>query len=248
MRIQTLPLVFFGLVLSATGAFAEPAGPTAGEMVTLKTAAGRPFKGYVAGPEDARRGILVIHEWWGLNEHIKDWADRFAALGYRALAIDLYDGKVATTASAARQYKDAVDQSAANTKHRAALAHLKAPGRRLATIGFCFGGGQSLQASLADPESVAATVIYYGSLVTDAASLKTLRGPALGIFGSHDENITPEKVKAFEEAMKKAGKELEVHSYEASHAFANPAGARYDEKAAKESWAVTRAFLDTHLR
>lgn len=220
----------------------------AGKMANLKTEEGTPFQVYAVGPEDAKRGVLVIHEWWGLNDHIRGWADRLAGLGYRAMAVDLYNGQVAATPDKARALTAAIDQDEANAKHRAVLQALQAPGRKVGVIGWCFGGGQSLQASLAAPELVSATVIYYGPLVTDVDRLKRLRAPVLGIFGTRDTSITPEKVKAFEAAMRQAGKPLEVHSYDADHAFANPSGTRYDSEAARQAWDVTSAFLDKHLQ
>lgn len=218
-----------------------------GEMTTLKTADGKSFQVYTVGAKDAKRGILVVHEFWGLNDHIKSWADRFAAMGYRAMAVDLYDGKVATDPDTAKRYMVEVNQDAANAKLRATLEALKAPHRKIATIGWCFGGGQSLQATLQEPESVDATVIYYGPLVTDADQLSFIKGPVLGIFAKQDTFITPEKVKAFEQAMKSAGKSLEVHVYDAKHAFANPSGTAYDSAAAKQSWEVTKKFLAKNL-
>lgn len=220
----------------------------AGDMMTLKTEDGVAFQVYAVGPEDAKRGMLVIHEWWGLNDHIRGWADRLAELGYRAMAVDLYDGQVATTPDKARALMAAFDQDEANAKHRAVLKALQAPGRKVGVIGWCFGGGQSLQASLTAPELVSATVIYYGPLVADADQLKRLRAPVLGIFGTRDTSITPEKVKAFQAAMRQAGKAIEIHVYDADHAFANPSGTRYNSEAARQAWDVTKAFLDKHLQ
>lgn len=220
----------------------------AGKMMTLKTEEGTTFQVYAVGPEDARRGMLVIHEWWGLNDHIRSWADRLAELGYRAMAVDLYNGEVATTPDRARALMAAVDQDEANAKHRAVLKALQAPGRKVGVIGWCFGGGQSLQAGLAAPELVAATVIYYGPLAADVDQLKRLRAPVLGIFGARDTSITPEKVKAFQAAMRQAGKSVEIHVYNADHAFANPSGTRYNSEAARQAWEVTKTFLDKHLR
>ncbi len=218
-----------------------------GQDVAMKTAEGKNFKAYAVGPKDAKRGILLIHEWWGLNDHIRGWADRFAGLGYRAIAVDLY-GKSATTPEDARALMQAVNQEDANARHKAVLAALKVPGRKLATIGWCFGGGQSLQASLAAPELVAATVIYYGPVIADPERLAFLKAPVLGIFAKRDTSITVEKVKAFEAAMKQANKPLELHFYDADHAFANPSGNRFNSEAAKAAWEVTRAFLDRHLK
>lgn len=252
--------LFIALALFTVGAFAQdglrdkdhtlnPTTPKklAGQDITLKTADGKSFKAYAVGPKDAKRGALLVHEWWGLNDHIRGWADRFAALGYRAIAVDLFDGKVATAPEQARKLMQALDQQAADAKHVAALKQLQAPGRKVATIGWCFGGGQSLQASLAAPELVDATVIYYGPLVSDSARLSFLEGPVLGIFAKQDTSITPEKVQAFEQAMKQADKPVEIKMYDANHAFANPSGKAYNSEAAKDAWEVTKAFLDRHL-
>ena len=218
-----------------------------GHDETLKTADGTSFRAYVTGDPKARRGILLVHEWWGLNDHIRAWADRFAHMGYRAVAVDLYGGKSTSDPKVAGQLMKSVDQAVADTKLKAALESLKAPGRKLATIGWCFGGGQSLRATLQDPAAVSATVIYYGHLITDEDTLKTLHGPVLGIFAEKDGWISPDKVAAFETAMVRAGKTVEVHSYWADHAFANPSGERYNGLAAREAWAVVKQFLDRSL-
>ncbi len=218
-----------------------------GHDETLRTADGTPFKAYVTGDPKARRGILLVHEWWGLNDHIRAWADRFARLGYRAVAVDLYNGKSTTDPKVAGQLMKSVDPAVADTKLKAALESLKAPGRKLATIGWCFGGGYSLRATLQDPAAVSATVIYYGQLITDQDKLKTLHGPVLGIFAEKDHWISPDKVAAFETAMVKAGKHVEVHSYWADHAFANPSGERYNSLAAREAWQVVKDFLNRNL-
>jgi carboxymethylenebutenolidase len=219
-----------------------------GRMQTFKTPDGKSFEVYVTGPTDAKRGILLVHEWWGLNDHIKGEADRFARMGYRAYAVDLYNGNVATTPDDAKKYRAQVVQDEAVAKLKTALEALKAPGRKLATIGWCFGGGYSLLATLTDPAAVSGTIIYYGLLIDDVDTLKKLQAPVLGVFASQDTWITPEKVKAFEAAMKKAGKSLEVHTYDANHAFANPSGQRYNSQAAKDAWKVTVAFLDRNLK
>jgi len=226
----------------------EKPGPLKGHMETLKTDQGEPFQVYTTGKPDARRAILVIHEWWGLNDHIKAWADRFAAMGMHALAIDLYNGKAATDPKEAGALMKAVDQDAANRKLKAALTHLKKKGVSVATIGWCFGGGQSLQATLQAPEDVSATVIYYGMPVMDVDKLKTIQGPVLGIYAAQDGWITPEKVAAFQKAMLDAGKSLEVHSFDAQHAFANPSGQRYNSQAAKDAWKITKEFLMRNLK
>lgn len=254
-------LILLGVVLLPLAAFAQdglhdkdhvlnPDFPKnlQGKEITLKTAEGKPFRVYAVGPKDAKRGILVIHEWWGLNDHIKAWADRFADQGYRAIAVDLFNNQVATKPDQARKLMMGVNQDQANAKHVAALKALQAPGRKLATIGWCFGGGQSLRASLAAPDLVDATVMYYGPVITDAGQLAFLESPVLGIFAKKDTAIPPEKVKEFEQAMKEADKPVEIHLFDADHAFANPSGKNYDSAAAKKAWAITQQWLDKQLK
>ncbi len=192
--------------------------------------------------------VLMIHEWWGLNDQIKAVAAELAKQGYAALAVDLYGGKVAEDPAAARSHMQAVDANLATEtlvawigwlgKHQAATG-------RIGTVGWCFGGGWSLNASIAAP--VDATVIYYGRVTRMAADLARLGGPVLGHFASRDNWITRDMVVTWEGEMKKAGKALESHWYEADHGFANPTGARYDEADAKLAWSRTLAFFGQHL-
>lgn len=191
-------------------------------------------------------GVVVIHEWWGLNDHVKHWADRLAADGYAALAVDLYGGVVATTRDEALETMQSVDEAEALAILREAHAFLEDDARveaeKTASIGWCFGGGWSLRLAMAEPELDAA-VIYYGRLVTDPEPLGAIEARVLGIFGDRDTGIPPESVEAFRDAMDEAGVDLEVHSYDAEHAFANPSGARYDAENAADAWGHTRRFL-----
>jgi carboxymethylenebutenolidase len=214
-----------------------------GEMIEI--AGGRAYLSKARAPIGA---VVVIHEWWGLNEHILHWTDRLAADGYVALAVDLYEGKVATTREEAMAQMRAVDEEKALAMLRAAHAFLvkDLKAERTACIGWCFGGGWSLRLAIAEPELDAA-VIYYGRLVTDSEKLAAIAAPVLGIFGSKDEGIPPSAVAEFETAMKSAGKDLELHSYDAEHAFANPSSARYDAEHAADAWRETRAFLCANL-
>lgn len=218
----------------------------AGAMQSLKTAAGAEFPVYATGPEDSTKALLVIHEWWGLNAHIKGTADHFGKLGYRVLAVDLY-GEVAKTPEQARTLMAAVKAPEATAKLDAALLSLSRKGRKIGTLGWCFGGAWSLRASLSKPELVAATCIYYGQLITEAAQLKTLNGPVLGIFAKDDPGIPPTKVAEFEAALKTAGVKAAIHSYDARHAFANPSGDRFQREAARDAWAKTLAFFKENL-
>jgi carboxymethylenebutenolidase len=197
-----------------------------------------------AGPFPA---IVVIHEWWGLNSNIEHWADRLASAGWAALAIDLYSGVVATDRDAAMSAMKSVDNTEAAATITAAFDFLSRDPRVLATkravIGWCFGGGWSLQTALAHPELDGA-IIYYGQLETDPAKLSAIKARILGIFGTRDAGIPPEKVAGFEAALAQAGVRGEIHSYDAEHAFANPSNPKYDQTSAADAWKHVLAFLD----
>ncbi|MFQ5775910.1 MAG: dienelactone hydrolase family protein [Kiloniellaceae bacterium] len=219
------------------------------EEVSLTTAGGKAVKAALALPaKTPAPAILLVHEWWGLNDQIKAVAAEFAREGYVALAVDLYDGRVATARDQAGAYMQAVDPAEATDTLASWVAwlrrHPKATGK-VGTVGWCFGGGWSLNASIAAP--VEATVIYYGRVDRPAEDLKSLEGPVLGHFATRDKWIDEEMVAGFERAMRAAGKSLEVHWYEADHAFANPTGARYDAEDAQLAWRRTLAFFRKHL-
>jgi len=224
-----------------------PAPPLAGHDVAFDGG-----RGYLSRPPAGKAlgAVLVLHEWWGLNEHVKHWTDRLAADGYDALAVDLYGGKVATTREEALAAMQAVDEGEALATLRAAHRHLvTAPeikAQRTAAIGWCFGGAWSLRLALAEPELDAA-VIYYGRLIDSAEALAPLRAPVLGVFGDQDTGIPPAAVASFAAAMQAAGKSLELRRYDTHHAFANPSGARYHAEHAAAAWLETRTFLARHL-
>jgi carboxymethylenebutenolidase len=211
-------------------------------------------RAYLSLPADAKPplpGIVVIHEWWGLNEHIQHQADRLAAEGYAALAVDLYFGETATDPEGAMALMQAVDTDVAvgilRDAHRFLVEDPRIQAARTGSIGWCFGGGMSLQLALAEPD-LDACVIYYGHLVTDPAKLAGLHAEVLGIFGTRDPSIPPDAVADFAEAMTTAGKTFTIRNYDANHAFANPSSARYDEDAASAAWKETRAFLARILK
>lgn len=214
---------------------AKPALPVESEVVQYATIDGKPVRGYLARPKHARGalpGIIVIHEWWGLNDNIRAMADRLAGEGYQALAVDLYGGHSATTAEAAQKLMRGVLAETAHAKAnlRQAYAYLadKRHAPRIGVIGWCFGGGWSLQTALMFPRKIDATVMYYGRPVTDRKALATLKMPLLGFFGAEDRGITPDMVHRFETDLKAAGVNAEIHIYpNAGHAFANPSGSAY---------------------
>ncbi|WP_437480796.1 dienelactone hydrolase family protein [Sorangium sp. So ce1014] len=211
-------------------------------------------RAYLSLPRDAKPPIpalVVVHEWWGLNEHIKHWTDRLAEDGYAALAVDMYGGKVPTTPDDAMAAMKAVDEAKGIETVRAAHRFLSTDARVLAprtgSIGWCFGGAWSLKLALNEPELDAA-VLYYGRLVTDPAQLKAIKAPVLGVFGNMDKGIPPEVVNEFDKALHEASVEHEVLRYDADHAFANPSGERYDTKAAADAWEKVRRFLAAKLK
>jgi len=211
---------------------------------------GQPSQAYVARPKGTPHGaLLVIHEYWGLNDWVKHEADQLAGEGYLALAIDLYKGTVATDPKQAQELMAAKDEKWGDQVEEAGLEWLRknAAGAKVATLGWCMGGGESLKASLNDPKDVNATVVYYGMPVLDPAKLKTLRGPVLGIWANKDGWITPDKVAQFDKALTEAGVKHEFHAYDANHAFANPSGGRYNGDAAKDAWEKTLKFLAANL-
>jgi carboxymethylenebutenolidase len=233
---------------------AKPAAAVESRMVTYATVNGREEKGYLAEPkgmEGPVPGIIVIHEWWGLNDNIRSMADQLAGQGYRALAVDLYDGKNATTPDEAQTLmRAAMDRSADLTENlMQAYAYLSDKGQKVGTIGWCFGGGWSLATALALPDEIDATVIYYGRLVTDENELGKLQMPILGFFGAEDNGIPVDSVHAFESALHSLGKDASIHVYPgAAHAFANPSGTNYKPEPAKDAWAKTLAFFEKNLK
>ena len=216
------------------------------------SAAGDTLRGQLVAPTGAPAdlpGLIVIHEWWGLNGNVVDQARRLADQGYAALAVDLYGGETADTPDAAMALMRAVDEAAATDNLRQAYAFLDGRGApRVGSVGWCFGGGQSLNAALALPTQLDAAVVYYGQPVTDVDRLATLRLPVLGLFGADDTSFPPDLLDAFEAALAEAGVEHEIVVYpDADHAFANPSGERYQPEAARAAWAQTTAFLAEHL-
>jgi len=221
-----------------------------GEMIGLAGGS----KAYLSLPSNAKvplPGIVVIHEWWGLNQHIKHWTDRLADEGYAALAVDLYGGKVADNPDDAMTYMRSVDRNAARGICRDAEMFLRdearIQARKTASIGWCFGGAQSLNMAL-DMPHLNAAVIYYGHLVDDPKKLKAIQASVLGIFGNQDRSINPDAVNRFEKGLKAAGRRYKILRYNANHAFANPSSARYAQDAATDAWKHVREFLASNLR
>ncbi len=221
-----------------------------GKMLTFKGSDGKEAKAYVLmAKEDTDNYLFVIHEWWGLNEHIKKEAEKlYHDMGnVNVMALDLYDGKVADKREEAAKYMQSVKTERATAIIEGALNHI-GDKARVGTIGWCFGGGWSLQSALIAGEQAVACVIYYGMPEKDVERLKTLSCDVLGIFASKEKWITPEVVGNFAKDMKKAEKDLVVKSYDAEHAFANPSNPQYDKEATKDAYGHTMEFLKKRLK
>lgn len=201
---------------------------------------------------DPLPAIIVIHEWWGLNDNVRAMADRLAGEGYIVLAVDLFGGESATAPEQARQQMLSVVENpqAANENMRQAYEFVNstAGAPRIGSLGWCFGGGWSLNTAMLFPDELDATVIYYGQVTDDAERLRPITSPILGLFGGLDQGITVESVQNFEAALERLRKNYDIHIYPgADHAFANPTGTAYNATAAEDAWQKTVEFLDLHL-
>jgi carboxymethylenebutenolidase len=223
--------------------------PQHGKEIMFKTGDGPDGRGFeVRAAKTSNVYVFMVHEWWGLNDYIKQEAERLQGeLGSaNVIALDLYDGKVATTQQDAGKYLSEAKEERIRSIIKGAFDYV-GPKAKVGTIGWCFGGGWSLQSALIGGKQVVACVMYYGMPETDAAKLKSLRAPVLGIFGAKDGWITPGKVKDFEAAMKKASRKLTVKSYDADHAFANPSNPKYDKAASADAHKIVLEFYRKYL-
>jgi carboxymethylenebutenolidase len=197
--------------------------------------------------------IVVIHEWWGLNDWVKEQAQKFADQGYVTLAIDLYRGKVASNPDEAHQLMRGVPDDRADRDLKAATAYLRGrkdvDPKRVGSIGWCMGGGYSEKLTELDPQLKAA-VINYGKVPADAATLKPVHAAVLGLFGGQDQGIPPDSVRAWEAKMKQLGKTAQVIIYpDAGHAFENPNNKTgYNEKDAQDAYTHQTEFFAKYLK
>ncbi len=210
------------------------------------------FKAYLAQPEGDGPfpGVLLIHEWWGLNDWVRQQADRFAEKGYAALAPDLYHGEAAQDAEHAHELSRGLSEERAIGDLKFAFeflsGHKLTRGKKTGVIGWCMGGGYALKLGIEEPR-VAATVVCYGRPVLDEQRLRRIKGPLLGIWGATDRGID---VEAFKKALEAADKkDVEHHVFpDAGHAFMNENNQRgYNAQAAKQAWKEIDAFFAKHL-
>jgi carboxymethylenebutenolidase len=212
--------------------------------------------GFLAMPRDAAEplpGIIVIHEWWGLNDEIKTMARRLAGEGYVALAVDLYGGATATTPEKAQALMTALlaDPESGRKNLRQAYGYLEkyALAPRIGSIGWDLGGSWSLQTALLYPDQLDALVMYYGQVAIDRDQLSKLRVPILGFFGADDKSIPVRDAQNFRATLNELGKNAEVLiMIGADHGFASPSGSHYKEQSAAEAWAKTLEFLQHNLK
>jgi carboxymethylenebutenolidase len=219
-------------------------------------------QGYLVYPvsaNDSQRklpAVVMIHEWWGLNQNIKDMANLLAKNGFVVLAADLYHGKVTDNPQLAMELVQTArnNQNSSTANLQAAVKYLSsAPNvdnKKIASLGWCFGGGQSLQLALSSQEHpLAATILYYGTpLVTDKESLSKIKWPVLGIFGDKDENIPMAEINQFGSSLNQSGIKNEIQVYNGlGHAFANPSGDNYAPEETADAWQKTLSFLKKYV-
>ena len=216
-----------------------------GEMITFKTTDVTDGNAYlVKSKTKSKKWLFVYQEWWGLNDHIKKQADiLYNEMGgnVNVLAIDMYDGKVATTREDAAKYMQGADEKRLENIVNGALGYAGKKAK-IASIGWCFGGGWSLKSAILSKKQAVGSVMYYGMPVQDVEKLKTLNCEVLGLFAT-EEWISKKIIEEFAVNMKTANKLLNYKIFEAEHAFANPSNPKFDEKAATEANAMAISFL-----
>ena len=223
----------------------------AGQMVEF-AANGKMASGYLSLPAGKGPGVVVIQEWWGLVDHIKDVCDRFAAAGYVALAPDLYHGQTTKSPDEAGKLMMALRIDEAEKELRGAIQHLLAhpsvEPKKVGTIGFCMGGALSLYAACENPQ-VSACVVFYGGHPNVKPKLEKLQAPVLGIYAERDQFVTPESVRQLEAQLKQLGKTADIHIYPGvDHAFFNDTRPEvYHREAAEDAWRRTLEFFGKYL-
>ena len=250
---SSLRRTFFSAAILAL--LVSSAGLASAEMVQM-TVNKQTLGGYLALAKGSgtHPAVIVIHEWWGLNDWVKEQADSLAAHGYTAFAVDLYRGRVARDAETAHQYMSGLSEDEGIATLRRAADFLRTRddvrAQAIGVVGWCMGGRYSIRLAAADP-GIRACVMYYGAPITDEAAIKGIQASILGSFGGDDQGPTPDQVRAFEKALAAAGKKADIKIYPgAGHAFANinnPWGG-YREDAARDAWSRTLAFFERNLK
>ena len=233
----------------------EPSQPVESERLPYAEVNEEVVYGYFVAPSNMIEplpAIIMIHEWWGLNDNIRAMADRLAGEGYIVFAVDLYGGKTAEYPQDARELMLKVvedpDSASDNLRQAYQFVTTAAGAPRVASLGWCFGGGWSLNAAMLFPDELDAAVIYYGQVTADEDKLRPVNAPILGLFGAEDRGISVESVREFETALQRLRKVHDIQIYPgAGHAFANPTGRNYDATIAEDAWQRTLEFLTQNL-
>lgn len=246
LPVLALSVMAFGMALRAGSAKTETVSYKSGNETV---------SGYIALPDGGGKhpAIIVIHEWWGLNDWVKERAQQYATQGYVALAVDLYRGKVAANSDDAHILMRGLPDDRGLRDLEAAFTYLATrpdvDAGKIGSIGWCMGGGWSIKLAVDQPK-LAACIVNYGSLPTDPANIAKIKAPVEGNFGADDRGITPESVRAFEAAMKSAGKTTDIKIYDgAGHAYQNPNNKDgYRAEATADSEKRIAAFFERYLK
>jgi carboxymethylenebutenolidase len=239
----------------ASGADIAPARPVVSQTMAYAELKNELVYGYFTVPADMFEplpAVIMIHEWWGLNDHVRATADRLAGEGFIVLAVDLFGGKVASSPGEARvlMIEAIEDPESMNDNIRAAFDFVSdtAGAPRVGSLGWGFGGSRSLRAAELFPEELDAAVIYYGQVSDDEEALHPIGAPILALFAANDRSIKLASVEAFKDALETLRKNYDLHIYPGvGHAFANPSGRNYDAAIAADAWRRTLEFLNLHL-
>ncbi|MDL5047700.1 dienelactone hydrolase family protein [Oscillatoria amoena NRMC-F 0135] len=221
-----------------------------GKMITFKTASGPDANAYyLEAKSKTNNWVFVFQEWWGLNDHIKREAEQlYHALGnVNVLALDMYDGKITDKREEAGKLMGEFKQDRGTAIVQGAMAYA-GKDAKIGTVGWCFGGGQSLQAALTAGKQAVACVMYYGMPEENVDRLKTLNCDVLNIWPTQDQWINKGVMDKFETNMKAAGKNLTIKSYEADHAFANPSNPKHNKEFTGDAFKNTVEFFKTRLK
>jgi carboxymethylenebutenolidase len=219
-----------------------------GKMIQFNTADGKQASGYYIAPKKkSKKWLIVIQEWWGLNDNIKVEADKYYKdlVDFNVLAVDMYDGKVAATPDSAMKLTRSADPVRMTTILQGAMQHA-GKDASIYSVGWCFGGMWSLQTAILAGSQAKGTIMFYGRPETNMDKLKSIQCDIIGFFGNMDRSPSPAMVNDFEKNMEAAGKKLTTHKYEAGHGFANPSNPSFNKEATEDSYSKAIAFLKAH--
>lgn len=221
-----------------------------GTMIEFKTPDDKTANAYfIKSVKASNKYLFVYQEWWGLNDYIKKQAEVFYGdlKDVNVIAIDMYDGKVATDPKEAGALMSGADPKRLQAIIKGALAYV-GPKAKIASVGWCFGGGLSLQSAILEGKQAVGCVMYYGMPEKDVEKLKTLKCDVLGLFAGREQWISKAVVEQFEKDMATAGKTVKVKSFDAEHAFANPSNPKFDREASEEAYSLAITYLKEKLK